>query len=220
MSIWDLSHSAGALEVNLNRCNVDFAVGCTYKYLNGGPGSPAFVFVASRHQGRALQPLTGWWGHATPFAFEETYRPAGDIRQMLCGTQSALSMAIAEVGIDIFLRTDMARIRAKSQVLTTLFIDLIEQRCADFDFEITSPRDASRRGSQVAITHSQGLAIMQALIARNVIGDFRAPDILRFGFAPLYNSHCDVWDAVENLQQLMQNREWQREEFNQPRIVT
>ena len=220
ISIWDLSHSAGALEVDLNGCNADFAVGCTYKYLNGGPGSPAFVFCAARHQGKALQPLTGWWGHAEPFAFEPDYRPAPDIRQMLCGTQSAISMAIAEVGVDIFLTTSMAAVQAKSRALTTLFIDLLDQRCSGLGFEVDSPRDASKRGSQVALSHEQGYAIMQALIARGVIGDFRAPHTLRFGFAPLYLRHTDVWDAVEILMQIMKDGAWQNASFEKRNPVT
>lgn len=220
ISIWDLSHSAGALQLELNQCNVDFAVGCTYKYLNGGPGSPAFIFGAVRHHGNALQPLTGWWGHAAPFDFEQAYRPAADIRQMLCGTQSAISMALAEVGVDIFLKTNMAAIESKSRAMTSLFIELIDQRCSELGFEIESPREAGQRGSQVALSHTQGYAIIQALIARGVIGDFRAPATLRFGFAPLYLSYSDVWDAVEHLQQVMVNEEWAKPSYQQRQPVT
>ncbi|MEP1594209.1 MAG: kynureninase, partial [Halieaceae bacterium] len=220
ISIWDLSHSAGALQVALNQCNVDFAVGCTYKYLNGGPGSPAFIFGAARHHGKALQPLTGWWGHAAPFDFEQNYRPAEGIRQMLCGTQSAISMALAEVGVDIFLKTDMAAIESKSRAMTDLFIQLIEQRCGGMGFDIESPRDAYSRGSQVALSHTQGYAIIQALIARGVIGDFRAPATLRFGFAPLYLRYADVWDAVEDLRQVMINEEWRKPDYQQRQAVT
>jgi kynureninase len=220
ISIWDLCHSAGAMAVDLNACNVDFAIGCTYKYLNGGPGSPAFIFAARRHQGKALQPLTGWWGHADPFAFERDYRPAGNIRQMLSGTQGILSLAVTEVGLDVFLQADMALVRAKSQALTGLFIDLVDQRCAAWEFGLVSPRDAQRRGSQVSLNHEQGYAIVQALIARGVIGDFRAPLNMRFGFTPLYVGYADVWDAVEHLVQIMDSREWQRDEFNQRGAVT
>ena len=220
ISIWDLCHSAGALPVDLNGCNVDFAIGCTYKYLNGGPGSPAFIHVARRHQGKASQPLTGWWGHDAPFAFERDYRPAQNIRQMLSGTQGIISMAVAEVGVDIFLQADMAQVRKKSQALTGLFIDLVDQRCANYDFGLVSPRDPQRRASQVSLDHQQGYAIVQALIARGVIGDFRAPTNMRFGFTPLYTSHVDVWEAVEQLVQIMQSQEWQQPEFNQGGAVT
>ncbi|MFT6956095.1 MAG: kynureninase [Halieaceae bacterium] len=220
ISIWDLCHSVGALGVELNACNVDFAVGCTYKYLNGGPGSPAFIYMAKRHQGRVQQPLTGWWGHAAPFTFERDYRPATDIRQMLSGTQGILSLAVTEVGLDMFLRADMIQIREKSKALTDLFISLIDQRCSLYGFGLVSPRNAQLRGSQVSLNHEQGYAIMQALIARNVIGDFRAPQNMRFGFAPLYIGYTDVWDAVEQLVQIMDTEEWRREEFSQRSAVT
>lgn len=220
ISVWDLSHSAGAVQLALNQCRVDFAVGCTYKYLNGGPGSPAFVFCADRHHGKAMQPLTGWWGHAAPFDFEQDYRPAEGVRQMLCGTQSAISMALAEVGVDIFLKTDMAAIESKSRAMTTLFIELIELRCDGLGFEIETPRDPSRRGSQVALSHAHGYAIIQALIARGVVGDFRAPTTLRFGFAPLYLSFLDVWEAVEQLLQVMTNEEWREPKYQRRQPVT
>jgi kynureninase len=220
IAIWDLCHSAGALEVDLNGCNVDFAIGCSYKYLNGGPGSPAFIFAASRHHGIALQPLTGWWGHAEPFAFERDYRPAGTIRQMLSGTQPIVSLALMEVGLDLFLRADMAAVRAKSQALTSLFIALVDRRCGQYGFDLASPREVRRRGSQVSLRHEQGYAIVRALIARGVVGDFRAPDNMRFGFAPLYNSFADVWQAVEALVQIMASAEWRRPEFNSRQAVT
>lgn len=220
VSIWDLCHSAGAIEVELNACNVDFAIGCTYKYLNGGPGSPGFIFIAERHQGCVQQPLTGWWGHDDPFAFERDYRPADNVRQMLSGTQPILSLAVAEVGLDMFLEVDMAQVRRKSQALTDLFIELVEQRCDEYGFELVSPRDAGRRGSQVSLNHEQGFAIVQALIARNVIGDFRAPLNMRFGFTPLYIGFTDVWDAVQQLVEIMISEEWRRGEFNQRGEVT
>jgi kynureninase len=220
ISIWDLSHSAGALPVDLNSCNVDFAVGCTYKYLNGGPGSPAFIFCAKRHLGNVRQPLSGWWGHAEPFAFERDYRPARDISVMKSGTQGVLGLAVAEVGVDLFLKADMPLVREKSRGLTQLFIDLVDQRCPDHGFRLVSPRDAQCRGSQVSLEHKQGYAIMQALIAHGVIGDFRAPQNMRFGFAPLYNSFQDVWCAVEKLAGIMEKEEWRRDEFNQRAAVT
>lgn len=220
VAIWDLCHSAGALPVALNACKVDFAVGCTYKYLNGGPGSPGFIYAALRHQGKVQQPLTGWWGHADPFAFERDYRPATNIRQMLSGTQGILSLALIEVGLDLFLQADMALVREKSKALTGLFIDLVEQRCAGHNLNLVSPRDAEKRGSQVSLSHEQGFAIVQALIARGVVGDFRAPANMRFGFAPLYIGYADVWDAVEHLSQILEGQEWKREEFNQRSAVT
>ena len=220
VAIWDLCHSAGALEVDLNLCNVDFAIGCTYKYLNGGPGSPGFIFSAKRHHGLALQPLTGWWGHADPFGFERDYRPNQGIRQMLSGTQGILSLAVAEVGLDLFLEADMAQVREKSKSLTSLFVDLVDQRCGDYGFDLVSPRNAELRGSQVSLSHSQGYPIVQALIARGVIGDYRAPGNMRFGFTPLYTGYVDVWDAVEHLVQIMNSEEWRKEEFNMRGAVT
>lgn len=220
ISIWDLCHSAGAFEVELNNCNVDFAVGCTYKYLNGGPGSPAFVFVAKRHQGVSSQPLTGWWGHEAPFAFERDYRPATDIRQMKTGTQPMLSLAVAEVGIDLMIGANMCEVRRKSLAMTELFIALFDQRCTGYDMDLVTPRDGSKRGSQVSLLHKDGYAIVQAMIARGVIGDFRAPDNMRFGFTPLYLSYSDVWDAVEHLVQIMESGEWQHEDYCRVEAVT
>ncbi|MCR8922821.1 kynureninase [Dasania sp. GY-MA-18] len=220
ISIWDLCHSAGAMDVQLNACNADFAVGCTYKYLNGGPGSPGFIFAAKRHHGKALQPLTGWWGHAAPFAFERDYRPAENIGQMLSGTQPILSLAVTEVGLDIFLQVDIKQIREKSQKLTQLFIDLMEQRCGQYGFTLVSPRDASIRGSQVSFNHEHGYPVMQAMISRDVVGDFRAPKNVRFGFTPLYISYVDVWDAVDRIVDIMETNLWQQPEFNQRGAVT
>lgn len=220
LSIWDLCHSAGAMPVDLNGCNADFAVGCTYKYLNGGPGSPAFIFTAKRHQGKALQPLTGWWGHAAPFAFERDYTPADNISQMLSGTQPIVSLAMTEVGLDISTRADLKLVRQKSQRLGDLFIRLLDERCEEHQFRVVSPVDSDLRGSQVAIAHEQGYAIMQAMIARGVIGDFRAPDTLRVGFSALYVSYADVFDAVETLRDIMDNNIWQQEEYNRRHAVT
>ncbi|MDG1438748.1 MAG: kynureninase [Emcibacteraceae bacterium] len=218
--VWDLCHSAGALPVDLNGCNVDFAVGCTYKYLNGGPGSQSFMFVAKRHQGKAAQPLTGWWGHDTPFGFERDYRPRKDVRQFSTGTEPIVSLAMSEVGLDIFLRADMNLIREKSLKLCDLFIQLIEERLGGYDFEIVTPRDHSKRGSQVSISSKNGFPIMQAVIDAGVIGDFRAPDIMRFGFTPLYVSYVDVWDAIDRLVKIMENGTWDQEEFKQVGSVT
>lgn len=208
------------MPVDLNGCKADFAVGCTYKYLNGGPGSPAFLFVAKRHQGQAHQPVTGWWGHAAPFAFEPGYRPQTGLRQFLIGTQPILSMALLEVGLDIHLSADMAAIRAKSMALTDLFIRLVEQRRAGHGFTLASPRDAAARGSQVSFAHAAGYPIMRALIAAGVIGDFRAPDTVRFGFTPLYVGYADVWDAVERLAAIMDGGVWRSPEHQAREAVT
>ena len=220
LAIWDLCHSAGAMPVDLNGAGADFAVGCTYKYLNGGPGSPAFLFAARRHHGQAVQPLTGWWGHAAPFAFEPSYAPAGDIRQFLTGTQPIVSLSLAELGLDIACAADIRAVRAKSVALTDLFIRLVEQRCGDAGFGLASPRDAAVRGSQVSLTHPEGYTIMRALIDRGVIGDFRAPDIVRFGFAPLYVCYIDVWDAVDTLADIMASEAWRRPEYQVREAVT
>ncbi len=217
---WDLCHSAGAFPVDLDGCNADFAVGCGYKYLNGGPGAPAFLYVAKRHQEKAVQPLSGWHGHSAPFAFETGYKPAVGIERFLCGTQPVLSMIALHEAMKMWSRVDMNQLRKKSMALTDLFIDLVENRCADIGFELASPRDANTRGSQVSFSHEDGYPIMQALIAANVIGDFRAPDILRFGFTPLYTRYVDVWDAVDRLSDIMLNKKYDTPEFRQKSAVT
>lgn len=216
--IWDLSHSAGALPVELNDCGADFAVGCGYKYLNGGPGAPAFLFVAKRHQEVVSPILSGWLGHARPFAFEDQYEPAPGIDRFQCGTPAILGLAALECGLDIMLEADMDAIRTKSQALGDLFIEQIEGRLDGF--ELRSPRDAQQRGSQVSFAHEHGYPIMQALIARGVIGDFRAPDILRFGFTPLYVGFEDVARAVDHLVEVMTAEEWREPRFNQRAAVT
>ncbi len=229
--VWDLAHSAGAVPVDLNGANADFAVGCGYKYLNGGPGAPAFVWVNPRHSDRFQQPLSGWWGHAAPFEFTPGYRPAPGITRYLCGTQPILSLAALECGLDVFGAAQslggMAALRKKSLALTDLFIALVEERCAGHGLALATPRDHAQRGSQVCLTRSEGAyAIVQALIARGVIGDFRAgdaaghADILRFGFTPLYTGFEDVWHAVEHLKQVLENAEWQQPKFNQKHAVT
>ncbi len=220
LAIWDLCHTAGAMPVALNDCAADFAVGCTYKYLNGGPGAPAFLFAAARHHGQVQQPLTGWWGHAAPFGFEPGYRPAADIGQYLSGTQPVLSLAMVELGLEIALAADIEAVRAKSVSLTELFIRLVETRCAGHGFGLASPRDPARRGSQIALTHPQGYAIMRALIDAGVVGDFRAPDILRFGFAPLYVRHVDVVEAVAVLARIMATEAWRRPAYQVRDAVT
>jgi kynureninase len=218
LALWDLSHSAGAVAVDLNGCGADLAVGCGYKYLNGGPGAPAFLFVAERHQARLDNPLSGWMGHARPFAFVDGYEPAPDIRRQLCGTPSILAMASLDAALDIFGQTDMSALEAKGARLCDLFIDLAEARCPEL--KLVSPREAAMRGSHVSFAHPDAYAIMQALIARAVVGDFRAPDIARFGFTPLYLRHTDVWDAVEILAQVIGERAYDREEYRRISAVT
>ncbi len=218
--VWDLSHSAGALPVDLNGAGADFAVGCGYKYLNGGPGAPAFLFAARRHHVAAQPVLTGWFGHANPFAFAEDYEPAEGIARFLCGTPPILGLAALEEGVDLSLGADMTKIRAKSLALTDLYIALMEPLCAEYGFRLVSPRDPSRRGSQVSYAHPNGYEICQALIARGVIGDFRAPDILRVGFAPLYIRHVDVAEAVARLADICAARAWDRPEYRVRGAVT
>lgn len=220
LMLWDLSHSAGALPVDLTAAQVDLAVGCGYKYLNGGPGAPAYVYVAARHQPHFRQPLSGWLGHASPFAFEAEYRPADSIDRALCGTPPILSMSALEVGVDGLLAADSHALRAKSLALTDLFIRLVDERCAGLGLRLLTPRDPAQRGSQVSLAHPAGYAVMQALIERGVIGDFRAPDILRFGLAPLYNRYVDVWDAVDALRDILATRAWDRPQWQQRAAVT
>jgi kynureninase len=225
--VWDLAHSAGAVEVDLHAADADFAIGCGYKYLNGGPGAPAFVWVHPRHADRFWQPLAGWWGHASPFAFTPGYQPAEGIARYLCGTQPILSMTALECGLDTVLAAaphgGMAALRRKSLALTDLFIALVEERCAGHGLGLATPREHHRRGSQVCLTRTEGAyAIVQALIARGVIGDFRAgePDILRFGFAPLYLRFEDAWHAVEHLRDVLDSGEWRRDTFHRQHAVT
>jgi kynureninase len=233
--VWDLAHSAGAVPLDLHaagdaRCAPDFAVGCGYKYLNGGPGAPAFAWAHPRHTARIdaegwRQPLAGWLGHAAPFDFVPEYRPAPGMRRFVSGTPPILSLAALECGVDTVLAADafggMDAIRRKSLELTGLFIDLVETRCADHALTLVTPRDPSRRGSQVALTHrTDAYAIMQAAIARGVIGDFRAPDILRFGFTPLYTRFVDVWDAVDRLADVLEQETWRDPQFSVRAAVT
>jgi kynureninase len=234
LAVWDLAHSAGAVPVALNEAEADYAIGCGYKYLNGGPGAPAFAWVHTRHAGRFEQPLSGWWGHAAPFEFTPHYRPAPGVARYLCGTQPIVSLSALECGLDTVLaaepfdgeRGGMGALRAKSLALTDLFIALVEERCAGHGLSLVTPREHARRGSQVCLSRDEGAyAIVQALIARNVIGDFRAgdaqmPDILRFGFTPLYLGFEDVWNSVEQLVQVLETGEWRRPEFNRKNAVT
>ena len=242
LCVWDLCHSAGAVPIDLKGADADFAVGCSYKYLNGGPGSPAFVWAHPRLINRFWQPLSGWFGHADPFKFVPDYHPAQGIQRYLCGTQPMISMSVLQCGVDIFTEAEafggMAALRAKSLALTDLFIKLVEERCQGYGLGLATPRDHAERGSQVCLTRDEGLgvdgqgsgayAIVQALIARGVIGDFRKgdggtgkhKDILRFGFTPLYVGFEDVWHAVEHLRQVLESGEWKKAEFNTINAVT
>ncbi len=220
MAIWDLCHSAGALPIDLDGCGVDIAVGCTYKYLNGGPGSPAFIYVAKRHQGIAKQPLSGWWGHAHPFGFSASFDPAPDIRRFQTGTQPILSLIGVQAGLDTFHGVSMDEIRAKSVGLCELFANLVRQECGSPDVEVLAAAPWENRGSHVCVAFPRGYALVQALIDRGVIGDFRAPDLMRFGFAPLYNGHHDVWRAVGIMNQCLQDRSYLDPGYNRVAPVT
>ena len=218
--LWDLAHSAGAVPVDLENCAADLAVGCGYKYLNGGPGAPAFAYVARRHHDNLNSPLWGWMGHEAPFDFDTDYRPAAGVGGIRVGTPPILSLAALECGVASVSEIGIGALRSKSVALTELFIALVEQECAGHGFELVSPRDGDRRGSQVSLRHSEGYAIMQALIADGVIGDFRAPDLLRFGFAPAYVRYVDVWNAVASLREIMEDETWDRAEYKERSRVT
>lgn len=218
VTVWDLAHTAGAVPVDVAGAGADFAVGCTYKYLNGGPGAPAFIYVAPRHANRAVPALSGWLGHDAPFAFEKSYRPGSGIERMRVGTPPIIQMTALETALDIWDMADMADVRATSIDLCELFIAEIEATCPMLT--LASPRDAARRGSQVSFRFEDGYAAMQALIARGVIGDFRAPDIMRFGFTPLYIDADDVRAAVAIIRDVMENRLWDRAEYKARSAVT
>jgi kynureninase len=219
LTVWDLSHSAGAIELDLNGTGCDLAVGCGYKYLNGGPGAPAFLFVAERMQEELRNPLQGWMGHAAPFAFVDDYQPAGGILKFLTGTPSVLALAALEAGFDTFEGIAMRDLEAKSRKLSQLFVDEVEARSGK-EVRLASPRDPTQRGSHVVFAYPEGYAVMQALIARGVIGDFRAPDLVRFGFAPLYNRFADMVRAAEILAEVLASREWDQPRFKAKAKVT
>jgi kynureninase len=227
LALWDLAHSAGAVPVDLHGSDADFAVGCGYKYLNGGPGAPAFVWAHPRHADRFWQPLAGWMGHAAPFEFTPGYRPAPGIARYLCGTPPVLSMAALECGVDTVLAAEalsqgrgaMAALREKSLALTRLFAARVAATCPQL--QLVTPLDDALRGSQVSFAHPEiAYPVVQALIARGVVGDFRAPDLLRFGFTPLYTRFVDAWDAAEHLRAVLDSGEWQQPAFQQRRAVT
>jgi kynureninase len=208
LALWDLSHSVGAIEVDLNACGADLAVGCGYKFLNGGPGAPAFLFVAERLHESLASPLTGWMGHAAPFDFVDDWRPAPGIGRFLAGTPPMLSLLALEVGVDLALQADAKGVAHKAERLWDLFAGEVETRCATHGFGLITPAKAAERGSHIAFAHPHGYRIVQALIARGVIGDFRDPDIMRFGLTPLYLGYEDVWRAVEILDEVMKCEAW------------
>ncbi|MFC6300442.1 kynureninase [Pseudomonas sp. CCM 7893] len=220
LAIWDLAHSAGAVPIDLHQAGADYAIGCTYKYLNGGPGSQAFVWVNPALVDVVRQPLSGWFGHTRQFAMESHYAPSQGIARYLCGTQPITSLAMVECGLDIFAQTDMASLRAKSLALTDLFIGLVQARCAAHELTLITPREHARRGSHVSFEHPEGYAVIQALIARGVIGDYREPRIMRFGFTPLYTSFTEVWDAVEILGEILDRKTWDQPQFKVRNSVT
>lgn len=221
MVMVDMCHSAGVIPVDLHDMNVDFAVGCTYKYLNGGPGSPAYAYAAKRHHGKFTQPLSGWHGHAAPFKFEQTYRQADGARALLCGTQHTLSMRALQSGLEVFDDVTVGELYEKGRALSDLFIKQVEVFADEFGIGFYSPKDGAVRNGQVSLTHDQGgYAIVQALIARGVIGDFRQPNVMRFGFTPLYLRYVDIWDAANHLYEVMKTEEWKEDRFNVVNTVT
>lgn len=218
LAVWDLAHSAGAVNVDLLGADADFGVGCTYKYLNGGPGSPAFIWTHPRHADTAQPILQGWMGHDAPFDFDVDYRPAAGVQRMRVGTPPVIAMAALNAALDVWDDVSMSDLRARSVALTQAFVAGVEAECPDA--VLNSPRDPAQRGSQVSFRHPQAHAVMQALIAHGVIGDFRAPDVLRFGFAPLYNTDDDVTQAVRILAGILRDRLWDRAEFHRRDTVT
>lgn len=220
ISIWDLSHSAGAIPVDLDGARADFAVGCGYKYLNGGPGAPAFIYAARRHHDAMQPPLSGWLGHAAPFAFEDTYRPAGGIARLIAGTPAVISLSVLDAAVGVIAEAGIAALREKSMRMTTLLADLVARECAGHGLVLASPAEAGQRGSHLVFGHDEGYAIVQALKARGVVGDFRAPNLVRLGIAPLYLSYVELWEAVQRLKAVMENGEWREPRFRVRAKVT
>lgn len=218
--VWDLCHSIGAVPIDLKGSGADFAIGCTYKYVNGGPGAPAMLWANPAHRAHYGQPLTGWWGHARPFDMAVQYQADPGIRSFLCGTQGIVSMGLVACGVDILLQAGMDRVRAKSLALTDLFIELVEQECAGMDLTLVTPRKHAHRGSHVSFRHPQAYGIVRALIDRQVIGDYREPEVARFGVTPLYLRHVDIWDAVQHLKAVLTKREWGRPQYKERSAVT
>jgi kynureninase len=218
LTLWDLAHSAGVVDLNLSARGVDLAVGCGYKFLNGGPGAPAFVYVATRHHDSVSQPITGWLGHAQPFAMRDDFEPASDLRRMIVGTPTMVSLAALDAALDAFVGVSMAAVQAKGAALGDLAIDLAQQWSPDL--VLASPRHGSERGSQIAFRHPKGYEIVQALVARGVIGDFREPDIIRFGLSPLTTRFVDVYDAMDHLRDVLQTGAWRDSAFAVRNAVT
>ena len=218
--VWDLSHSTGAVALDLRAADADFAVGCGYKYLNGGPGAPAFIYAAERHHGAMQQPLSGWFGHKNMFAFTNNFMPTDGIGRMTTGTTPVIAASALECALDVFDGVDVTAIRAKSVALSDMFIALVETRLKGHGFSIASNKNSAARGSHVSLSHQNGYAIMSALIDHGVIGDFRAPNHLRFGFTPLYMRYVDVWDAVETLHRIMKDKLWDQEKYKKQNAVT
>ena len=219
LMLWDFAHSAGAVPLDVTGANVDFAAGCTYKYLNGGPGSPGFIYVRSSFQGVLENPIPGWLGHARPFDFELEYAPAAGMQAFVTSSPSIVALAVLDGALDVWNRVTIDAVRAKSLVLTDLFIDLVEARLPDV-FTLATPREHARRGSQVSLRHPQSYGVIQAMIERGVIGDFRDPDIARFGFTPLYLRYVDVYDAVEHLVNVIESEDHLAPRFAVRQAVT
>lgn len=220
LMIWDLCHTAGVVPIDLDGDHVDFAVGCSYKYLNGGPGGPAYLYAAQRHLADVRQPLSGWWGHARPFAFEPDYTPHSGIEKFLCGTQPIISLRGVEAGLSVFNGLDIKDIREKSVQLTSLFIEKTRPLCTEYGLVLQTPENEAERGSQVSFLFEQGYAVIQAMIAEKVIGDFREPGLMRFGFAPLYLDEADILKSVEVLAECLKNKVWEQASFQQKSRVT
>jgi kynureninase len=218
--VWDLSHTAGGVPCDLNACEADFAVGCGYKYLNGGPGAPAYLYVAERHANDCEQPLAGWFGHARPFDFAPDYRPAEGTSRFLCGTHPVIGLSVLSRALELFDGVPLAALRERSLQLTQRFIERVDAQLAPHGFVVASPRAASLRGSHVSLRHPEGYGVMQALAARRFIGDFRMPDYMRFGFAPLYNTQEEVAELVDAIDDIMRRREWDKPAFQQRRDFT
>ena len=218
--VWDLSHSVGVMPMDLHNIGVDFAVGCTYKHLNGGPGAPGFLYVRNDLIEKVTQPLSGWLGHSDPFAFDREYKPANNINKFICGTPSILAYKAVESGLNVFEGISMEQVREKSIQLSEVFIELINQECDEFEFKLFSPNDSNLRGSQISYMHENAYPIMQSLISRGVIGDYREPNILRFGISPLYMRYEEVWNAIMHLKKIMQSNEWDSSNFMVRNYVT
>jgi kynureninase len=219
LTVWDFCHSVGAVPIDCEGAGVDFAVGCTYKYLNAGPGSPAFVYVRRSLQEQVENPFPGWLGHADPFEFAPTYRPAPGVRRFVTSSPSILGINALDAALDAWDGVSMGDVRAKSIQMSEMFVEAVAERLGG-EFELASPADSARRGSQVALRHQHAYAIMQALIARRVVGDFRAPDVCRFGFTPLYLRFADVFGAVEHLVEVVESKEYAESRFAERRVVT